>query len=43
MSDSTGPEDYRCRACGNLVLYRSDHQPSCEYHPIREQDRWVRN
>jgi hypothetical protein len=29
----TGPEDYRCRECGNLVLYRIDHTPECKHYP----------
>jgi DNA-directed RNA polymerase subunit RPC12/RpoP len=24
---------YRCRECGNLAMYRSDHQPSCVHYP----------
>lgn len=27
------PDDYKCRECGALVLYRSDHDSKCIYHP----------
>lgn len=27
------PEDYRCRECGNLVLYRIDHKETCVHYP----------
>lgn len=32
----TAPEDYRCRHCGNLVLYRIDHKPTCRHHPTQQ-------
>jgi len=29
-------DDYRCQHCGNNVLYRSDHQPTCQHYPARD-------
>ena len=33
----TGPEDYRCQHCGNLVLYRIDHKDECRHHPSHDK------
>lgn len=30
---TNSPSDYQCRECGALVLYRSDHDSKCSYHP----------
>jgi len=27
------PNPYTCRECGNIALYRIDHQPSCIHYP----------
>lgn len=29
---SNSPEDYRCRHCQNLVLFRTDHKPDCRFY-----------
>lgn len=31
--DEEPPNDYRCRECKELVLYRSDHKHDCMYYP----------
>ncbi len=29
----TLPEDWTCKHCGNMVLYRIDHKPTCIHYP----------
>jgi len=35
----TQPEDWTCRHCGNIVLYRIDHKPTCIHYPHPHTER----
>lgn len=38
MENHSPAEDYRCKHCGNLVLYRIDHTVECKHHPIHDRN-----
>lgn len=37
------PDDYRCKLCGNLVLYRIDHKITCVHYPHPQEEPHARN
>lgn len=38
-NEMTQPEDWTCRHCGNMVLYRIDHKPTCIHYPHPHTER----